>query len=158
MCGNIQVWQATQPTNETGSETMTKIEMEVISGGSWGPEVKILTEPHATHFATVDGLRTATNNATFRGVKFGRKLQNRLSSTNLGQTTRVDWEQNGDVGRGTVEVADDVLADLATRAAEIERLIESAKPAAKTYQCAGDCCHARVAVRGGYCESCKFDA
>jgi hypothetical protein len=136
---------------------MTQVNVTIVEDRA-GYEMHISDEPHAAHQKNCWGLRNATDNATYRGVKFGRKLQAELGYMVIVPYSGDVWRPLIESGGGVVEVDDAVLAELARRSAEIDRIVATAVPS-ETYRCAGhkDGCGQRVRVRGDYCPSCAFD-
>lgn len=133
-----------------------------VTQTEFGCDVLLLDEPYATHQKNVWGLHQATNNATYRGVKFGRKLQRELGYMSLVSFLHPDWDAVRDAGGGEMEISDEDLAELARRSAEIDRIVSTAVPAvpaSRTYFCAGhsDGCCNKVSVAGEFCKTCAHD-
>lgn len=134
-----------------------------------GNHTVILDEPYYSALANIDGLARATNNATFRGVNFGRAKQRELvvyfeAPKNFSYED-ADWKQKSAAqvkaleSGCLMEVADEILAGILAASAKIDAVVANAQPALPTYPCAcvGDGCAARVRVKGDYCPSCHHD-
>ena len=68
-------------TNETNAAKTNEITLTVTRrdrGPGPGTHTTIVESPWAEALAVIDGLATASDNATYRGVRFGRKLQGEL--------------------------------------------------------------------------------
>jgi len=130
-----------------------------------GNHTTIVEEPYASALDNIDGLARATNNATYRGVRFGRQRQmNLVMYLNLYSLCGGDTEKMAEINeRGQMEIdvpqetLDEILSKSAAIDAEAARL--SAMPRIPTYRCAGhsDGCAASVTVQGSYCASCDHD-
>ena len=124
----------------------------------------IVEEPYASALANIDGLASASNNATYRGVRFGRSRQMELVIYfQPHQWCDIEeWRALKAEGIGTLDVPQDkldaILAASVAIDAEVERV--SALPKVRTYSCAGsrDGCPARVSTAGEYCARCAHDA
>lgn len=136
-----------------------------------GSHTTIVEEPYASALANIDGLATARDNATYKGVRFGRDLQQKLTiyfmphieSWQTGVETFAEsfaaWCPIRDAGGGVMDIRDEKLAEIIAASAAIDAVIANAKPAAPTYPCAchADGCRARVSVEGAMCRTCDFD-
>lgn len=125
-----------------------------------GRHTTIVESPWAEALATIDGLARATDNATYRGVRFGRKLQQQLVTYLRCDYSTPEWAAIRDTGRGPYTFTRSYLDSILAAAAKIEGAIAGAVPAAPDYVCAAarDGCRNRVSVHGQYCPSCKHDA
>ena len=125
-----------------------------------GNHTTIMESPWAEALAVIDGLARASNNATYRGVQFGRKLQSELVIYLRVDFSTPEWAVIRDTGSGPYTFEDAYLDSILAAAAKIEAVIANAVPAAPTYACAEarNGCAARVKVKGSYCRSCQHDA
>jgi len=127
-----------------------------------GNHSTIVEPPYAEALAVIDGLINATDDATYRGVRFGGTLRDKLVSGF--RSLKVDhassaWAAIVATGEGPYEFDAAYLASILACAAKIEASIASATTPRPTYQCAAsrDGCRARVARRGDYCRRCQHD-
>lgn len=125
-----------------------------------GRHTTIVESPWAEALATIDGLATSTDNATFRGVKFGKKLQSQLVVYLDVSFDSPEWSVIRDTGCGPYTFDTAYLDSILAAADKIESVIAKAVPAGPDYPCAAsrDGCATRVKVRGEYCRSCRHDA
>ena len=125
-----------------------------------GSHTTIVESPYAEALKVIDGLACATDNATYRGVKFGRKLQQRLVIYLRCDYSTPEWAAIRQTGSGPYAFTRAYLDEILAAAAKIEKVIASAVPATPDYVCAAhaDGCRARVKVKGRYCPSCEHDA
>jgi hypothetical protein len=128
-----------------------------------GTHFTITDEPYASALANIDGLATATDNATYRGVRFGRKLQNKhviyLRKPEGYGYDSPEWQAVLKTGVGALNFDDTYLASILAASQAIDDVIASAVPVKTTYPCRGrkDGCGAQVAHNGDYCPSCQHD-
>ncbi len=120
----------------------------------------IVESPWHEALAVIDGLTRATNNATYRGVTFGRQLQRQLVSYLRVDFLSPQWATIRDTGCGPYTFDDAYLDSILAAAAKIEDVIARAVPAAPDFPCreARNGCAARVAHKGDYCPQCQHDA
>lgn len=125
-----------------------------------GNHKTIVESPWADALAVIDGLASATDNATYRGVRFGRKLQGELVIYLKTDYASPEWATIRDAGVGPYTFDEAYLDSILAAAAKIESIIARAVPAGPDYPCAEsrNGCAARVKVKGDYCRSCKHDA
>lgn len=129
-----------------------------------GTHTTIVEEPYASALATIDGLASASDNATYRGVRFGRQRQRELViyfRPHLWCDIE-EWRALNTAGIGTLDVPQDKLDAILAASAAIDAEVEmvSAIPKVRTYACAGsrDGCRAMVTAPGEYCARCAHDA
>lgn len=124
-----------------------------------GSHTTIVESPWAEALAVIDGLARASDNATYRGVRFGRKLQSQLVIYLNCDYSTPEWAVIRDTGRGPYHFEESYLDSILAAAAKIESAIAKAAPAGPDYPCAGraDGCGARVKVKGEFCRSCAHD-
>jgi hypothetical protein len=148
------------------NDTMTATDMVTVQishrNRGCGSHTTITDEPWAAALANIDGLATARDNATYRGVRFGRQRQGQLVTylrIPLEILKSPEWAAILASGRGELSFSREYLDSILAASAKIDAAIASARPAVPTYRCAGgsDGCCARVTVRGGYCASCAHD-
>ena len=85
-----------------------------------GHHATIVESPWAEALATIDGLACATDNATFRGVRFGRKLQEELVEHLRCDYGSPEWAVIRDTGRGPYHFDETYLDSILAAAAKIE--------------------------------------
>lgn len=141
---------------DTDTRTLTVIHHERGPGNHNTVE----ESPWKEALAVIDGLACANDNATYRNVRFGRKLQSQLVTYLRLDFASEQWAVIRDTGRGpytfTVAYLDSILA----AAAKIEAVIAKAVPAGPDYPCAErrNGCANRVKIRGDFCSHCAHDA
>ncbi len=141
------------------TDTLVTVTVTTCGRGP-GHHTTILESPWAEALATIDGLDQATGDATFRGVRFGRKLQRQLVTYLRIDFATPEWDTIRKNGRGPYTFSQTYLDSILAAAARIEKVIASAVPASPDFVCAAarDGCRARVKVKGSYCSSCRHDA
>lgn len=124
-----------------------------------GNHQTIVESPWAEALAVIDGLARATNDATYRNVRFGRKLQQKLVVYLRVDLSSPEWAVIRDAGTGPHTFTEEYLDSLLAAAAKIEEIIAKAVPATPDYPCrnafAG--CGIRVKTKGAYCPRCQHD-
>lgn len=125
-----------------------------------GRHTTIVESPWSEALAVIDGLATATGNATYRGVQFGRKRQQELTVYLRVDRCSPEWAAIAATGRGQYTFDNSYLDLILAAAAKIETAIAGAKLAPATYSCAAQRggCGNRVTTRGAYCTHCAHDA
>ena len=128
-----------------------------------GNHTTIVEEPYASALANIDGLASASDNATYRGVRFGRQRQRELVIYFRPHLWNIEeWRAIKAAGSGTLDVPQDKLDAILAASAAIDAAIGrvSALPRVRTYSCAGsrDGCTAQVTTAGEYCTRCAHDA
>lgn len=124
-----------------------------------GSHTTLEEEPYASALSNIDGLACATDNATYRGVRFGRQKQRELTIYLDVDYRSPDWPAIRDTGRGEMDFSPEYLDSILAASAKIDAAISAARPALPTYPCAGhsDGCCQRVTARGSFCRSCDHD-
>lgn len=151
-------------------ENKMKVNIKTSNRGC-GTHTTITDEPYAAALANIDGLATASDNATYRGVKFGRDLQRSMvircwadtaiwqAGEKSMQEAQAAWAPIAAAGGGVMDIRDEKLAEILAASKAIDDAIANARPALPTFACAGhkDGCRARVTERETYCRSCEHD-